>query len=234
MASSKQEGRAAELRDVLDYHLYRYHVLDEPEISDAEYDRLVRRARRARGSESEARHSRLADPARRRAAVGEVPEGRAPVADGLAGEGDDRRSRPEVAPGRVQAPGDERGRVRHRAEDRRALDQPHLRGRRVRAWRDARRRPARRGRDAEPPHDQGDLDAHAARGGREASGTARGARRGLSPAQRLQQAQRATGRRRQEADAESPQRGGRFASAQGLHDHGRTPAVDLDPRARGA
>jgi DNA ligase (NAD+) len=32
--------RAAELRDVLTYHLYRYHVLDEPEISDVEYDRL--------------------------------------------------------------------------------------------------------------------------------------------------------------------------------------------------
>jgi DNA ligase (NAD+) len=32
--------RAAELRQQLDYHLYRYHVLDEPEISDAEYDRL--------------------------------------------------------------------------------------------------------------------------------------------------------------------------------------------------
>jgi len=43
MPSSKAktvEERAAELRDVLDYHLYRYHVLDEPEISDAEYDRL--------------------------------------------------------------------------------------------------------------------------------------------------------------------------------------------------
>jgi DNA ligase (NAD+) len=40
LASSEQEGRAAELRDVLDYHLYRYHVLDEPEITDAEYDRL--------------------------------------------------------------------------------------------------------------------------------------------------------------------------------------------------
>jgi DNA ligase (NAD+) len=44
MASSKRrdsssvEARAAELRDVLDYHLYRYHVLDDPEISDAEYD----------------------------------------------------------------------------------------------------------------------------------------------------------------------------------------------------
>ena len=28
------------LRDEVNHHLYRYHVLDEPEISDAEYDRL--------------------------------------------------------------------------------------------------------------------------------------------------------------------------------------------------
>ena len=40
MASSKVEQRAAELRDVLDYHLYRYHVLDDPEVTDAEYDIL--------------------------------------------------------------------------------------------------------------------------------------------------------------------------------------------------
>ena len=38
MASSKVDQRAAELRDVLDYHLYRYHVLDDPEVTDAEYD----------------------------------------------------------------------------------------------------------------------------------------------------------------------------------------------------
>src|SRR5213082_2032278 len=28
------------LREEVNHHLYRYHVLDEPEISDAEYDRL--------------------------------------------------------------------------------------------------------------------------------------------------------------------------------------------------
>jgi DNA ligase (NAD+) len=32
--------RAEELRTQLDHHLYRYHVLDDPEITDAEYDRL--------------------------------------------------------------------------------------------------------------------------------------------------------------------------------------------------
>jgi DNA ligase (NAD+) len=34
------EQRAAELRRLLDYHLYRYHVLDDPVISDAEFDGL--------------------------------------------------------------------------------------------------------------------------------------------------------------------------------------------------
>ncbi len=33
-------ARAAELRALLDHHNYRYYVLDDPEISDAEYDRL--------------------------------------------------------------------------------------------------------------------------------------------------------------------------------------------------
>ena len=34
------QERLDELRTQVDHHLYRYHVLDDPEISDAEYDRL--------------------------------------------------------------------------------------------------------------------------------------------------------------------------------------------------
>jgi DNA ligase (NAD+) len=40
MATTDLAARAEELRKQLEYHLYRYHVLDDPEISDAEYDRL--------------------------------------------------------------------------------------------------------------------------------------------------------------------------------------------------
>jgi DNA ligase (NAD+) len=39
LASAKV--RVEELREQLNYHLYRYHVLDDPEISDAEYDELM-------------------------------------------------------------------------------------------------------------------------------------------------------------------------------------------------
>ncbi|HEU4865634.1 MAG TPA: hypothetical protein VFT76_05245, partial [Actinomycetota bacterium] len=34
--------RVEELRDQLNYHSYRYYVLDDPEVSDAEYDELTR------------------------------------------------------------------------------------------------------------------------------------------------------------------------------------------------
>ncbi len=38
--SETQRKRAAQLREQLHHHNYRYHVLDDPEVPDAEYDRL--------------------------------------------------------------------------------------------------------------------------------------------------------------------------------------------------
>lgn len=49
--------RAAELRDLLEYHNHRYYVLDNPEIEDAEYDALFRELQAI-----EAEHPELADP----------------------------------------------------------------------------------------------------------------------------------------------------------------------------
>ncbi len=42
---AEAKRRVEELRDLVNYHNYRYHVLDEPEISDAEYDELMRELR---------------------------------------------------------------------------------------------------------------------------------------------------------------------------------------------
>jgi DNA ligase (NAD+) len=39
-ATTDVESRVAELRAAIERHNYRYHVLDDPEVSDAEYDRL--------------------------------------------------------------------------------------------------------------------------------------------------------------------------------------------------
>ncbi len=40
--SADIERRVNELREQIEYHNYRYHVLDDPEIPDPEYDRLMR------------------------------------------------------------------------------------------------------------------------------------------------------------------------------------------------
>jgi DNA ligase (NAD+) len=42
MDSEKAKRRIEELRKALEYHNYRYYVLDDPVVSDAEYDRLMR------------------------------------------------------------------------------------------------------------------------------------------------------------------------------------------------
>ncbi len=42
MTDKKLEERLRSLRDQIDHHNYRYYVLDDPEIPDSEYDRLMR------------------------------------------------------------------------------------------------------------------------------------------------------------------------------------------------
>ena len=43
MASMTVTKEIEELRETLRHHEYLYYVLDQPEITDAEYDRLMRR-----------------------------------------------------------------------------------------------------------------------------------------------------------------------------------------------
>jgi DNA ligase (NAD+) len=42
---AEAKPRVEELRERLNYHSYRYHVLDDPEVPDAEYDELIRELR---------------------------------------------------------------------------------------------------------------------------------------------------------------------------------------------
>ncbi len=58
MGSSEDIGERLErLRQLLRYHSYRYHVLDDPEVSDAEYDGLMQELK-----ELEAAHPELVTP----------------------------------------------------------------------------------------------------------------------------------------------------------------------------
>ena len=40
-ARAEAKVRVEELREQINHHGYRYHVLDDPEVSDAEYDELL-------------------------------------------------------------------------------------------------------------------------------------------------------------------------------------------------
>jgi DNA ligase (NAD+) len=57
MSSESPEARAAELRRLIEHHDYRYHVLDDPELTDAAYDVLVDELK-----DLEERHPELVTP----------------------------------------------------------------------------------------------------------------------------------------------------------------------------
>jgi DNA ligase (NAD+) len=68
MPSAPIEARVRELREAIEYHNYRYYVLDDPAVPDAEYDRLMRELM---GLERE--HPELVDPSSPTRRVGAPP-----------------------------------------------------------------------------------------------------------------------------------------------------------------
>ena len=64
----KRRQRAAELRQEINHHNYRYYVLDSPVISDAQYDKLLRELQ-----EIEAKHPELITPDSPTQRVGAAP-----------------------------------------------------------------------------------------------------------------------------------------------------------------
>jgi len=56
-AKSSPKDKTVQLRDLIRHHEHRYYVLDDPEISDAEYDRLIRELK-----ELESEHPELVSP----------------------------------------------------------------------------------------------------------------------------------------------------------------------------
>jgi DNA ligase (NAD+) len=64
----KPAARARELREQIEHHNYRYHVLDDPEVSDAEYDRLMRELKAL-----EEQHPQLVTPDSPTQRVGATP-----------------------------------------------------------------------------------------------------------------------------------------------------------------
>ena len=71
MASDLERAaeRAAKLRDELNFHAYRYYVLDDPVISDEEYDRMMRELQ-----EIEERHPELVTPDSPTRRIGAPPD----------------------------------------------------------------------------------------------------------------------------------------------------------------
>ena len=157
MTEEKQEKelfdarlRAEELRAQIRYHDYRYYVLDSPEISDAEYDELMRELKQI-----EERFPELITPDSPTQRVAGQPveafgvvEHRLPLLS--LGNAFKRRGAAGLVPSRRHPAGGGRLPDGVRAQDRRPGGGPDLRGRALRPGRHPRRRLPRREHHREP------------------------------------------------------------------------------------
>ncbi len=153
MASSKNVRQKIEaLRDKIRYHEHRYYVLDDPEITDAEFDGLMNELKAL-----EAEHPELVTPDSPTQRVGGKPrEGfvKVPHSPPMLSL-DNAYTRRGAARLGAACTGVERrvaGGLRLRAQARRHVAGPALRKRKAGAWHHARRRHGRRGCDAQRAH----------------------------------------------------------------------------------
>ena len=201
-ASSKDVQKKIDaLRDKIRYHEHRYYVLDDPEISDAEFDKLMDELIALEAAASGADHARLADAARGRQAQRRVRQGTALHSHALAGEDHQRSRTPRLgAPGpRAHRP--VAGGLRLRTEARWHVAGVAFRRRQAGAGPHARRRHGGRRRHAECAHRAqraADDSGKDARQGRRAArlrsaGRTADAARGISTHERRARGARAAG-----------------------------------------
>ena len=104
LAGPRDRARAEALRRKIVYHERKYYVDNDPQISDAEFDRLVGELREPRGPLPRSRDARVADPAGRRKAARGLPLRRPPDADAQHRQRLRRGRDPRVRGARPQAP----------------------------------------------------------------------------------------------------------------------------------
>ena len=221
---AEAKRRVDELRAQIEHHNYRYYVLDAPEISDADFDKLMREL-----DALEQQHPELltADSPTQRVGGVAVTSLFAPVKHSsppaVARQRLRRRGARRLARPRRQGPRP-RADLRLRAEDRRRLDRGGLRARRADPRRHPRRRRRRRGRHRQRAHDprRARPAAH-----RRAARLAGGARRGLPAPGRLRPHQRGAGRRRQAAVRQPAQRDRRAPAPEGSGRHRRRARLSV-------
>ena len=222
------QQRVEELRQQINYHNYRYHVADDPEITDGEYDALMRELRAL-----EEEHPELQSPDSPTQRVGGAPSEKFAVVEhavpmlSLANAFSEEELRAWYARAtRLARPRDHR--LRPRAEDRRPGRHADLRERQARHRRHARRRPPRRGHHPQHPHHpQRPADPV----GRPARAD-RGPRRGLPHPRRLREDQRRARRRRPAPLHEPAQLRRRLAPPARPAHHRHPPAGHLRLRPR--
>ena len=120
------DAHAVSLREQIEEANYRYYVLDDPQITDAEFDALLRELIDLEEKHPRTSHARFADAARRRGGVGTICALRARTSDVQLGERRDPRRDARFRRARAKGVGIRERCLRLRAQDRRPRDRARL------------------------------------------------------------------------------------------------------------